>query len=54
MDPISALSLSAAILQFIDFGSKIIVATYSIYQSTDGTTRENLELAQLASTLHEF
>jgi hypothetical protein len=40
MDPISALSLSAAILQFVDFGSKIIVATYSIYQSTDGTTRE--------------
>jgi len=54
MDPISALSLSAAILQFVDFSSKIIVATYNIYQSTDGTKRENFELAQLTSTLHEF
>ena len=54
MDPISALSLSAAILQFVDFGSKIVVATYKIYRSADGTTNENVELAELTTALHEF
>lgn len=54
MDPISALSLSAAILQFMDFGSKIIVTTYKTYRSIDGTTQENLDLAELTTTLHEF
>lgn len=52
MDPISALSLSAAILQFVDFGSKIIVTTYRTYRSADGTTQENLNLAELTTTLH--
>jgi hypothetical protein len=54
MDPISALSLSAAILQFVDFGSMIIVTTYKTYRSIDGTTPENLELAQLTTALHDF
>jgi hypothetical protein len=54
MDPISALSLSAAILQFVDFGSKIIVTTYRTYRSVDGTTQENLDLAELTTTLHGF
>jgi len=54
MDPISALSLSAAILQFVDFGSKIIVTTYKTYRSIDGTTQENVELAELTTTLKDF
>ena len=48
------MSLSAAILQFVDFGSKIIVTTYKVYQSTNGATQENLELAELTTTLHDF
>jgi hypothetical protein len=54
MDPISALSLSAAIFQFVDFGSKIIVTTYKTYQSIDGTTQENVDLAELTTALHDF
>ena len=54
MDPISALSLAAAIVQFAQFGSKIIVTTYKVYQSTNGATQENLELAELTTTLHDF
>ena len=54
LDPISALSLSAAILQFVDFGSKIIVTTYKTYRSVNGTTQENVDLAELTTTLHDF
>jgi hypothetical protein len=54
MDPISAMSLSAAILQFVDFGSKIIVTSYRTYRSIDGTTQENLDLVELTTALHEF
>jgi hypothetical protein len=44
MDIINAISLAAAILQFVDFGSKIIRTTYNIHQSADGTT----------TTMHDF
>jgi hypothetical protein len=54
MDPISALSLAAAIVQFAQFGSNIIVTTYKVHQSTNGATQENLELAKLTTTLHDF
>lgn len=35
MDPLSALSVAAAVVQFIDFGSTIISSTYAIYASFD-------------------
>jgi len=54
MDPISALSLSAAILQFVDFGGKVVVTAYKAYQSTDGATQENLTLTELTATLQNF
>jgi hypothetical protein len=54
MDPISALGLSAAIFQFVDFGSKIIATTYRAHHNIDGTTQENLDLAELTATLQDF
>jgi hypothetical protein len=54
MDPLSALGLAAAVFQFVDFGSKIIHTTYNIHQSANGATQDNLELAELTKTLHNF
>lgn len=54
LDPLSAVSLAAAILQFVDFGSKIIVSGYEIYRSVDGTTEENTDIEYLTQRIHEF
>jgi len=54
LDPLSAVSLAAAILQFVDFGSKFIVSGYEIYRSADGATEENLDIEHLTLMIHEF
>jgi hypothetical protein len=54
LDPLSAASLAAAILQFVDFGSKIIVSGYETYRSTQGATEENVDLEYLTQKLYKF
>lgn len=54
LDPLSAVSLAAAILQFVDFGSKIIVSGYEIYRSADGTTEENTDIEYLTQRIYAF
>lgn len=44
MDPFSALSLACAIVQFVDFGSKLIKGTTEIYGSTAGATSQDESL----------
>jgi hypothetical protein len=40
MDPLSALGLASAILQVIDFSSKLISGAAEVYSSVSGTTAE--------------
>ena len=54
LDPLSAVSLAAAILQFVDFGSKILVSGYEIYHSAQGATEENVDLEYLTKRIYEF
>lgn len=54
LDPLSAASLAAAILQFVDFGSKIIVSGYETYRSVNGATEENVDLEYLTHALYQF
>jgi hypothetical protein len=54
LDPLSAASLAAAILQFVDFGSKIIVSGYETYRSTHGATEENVDLDYLTQKPYRF
>ena len=54
LDPLSAASLAAAILQFVDFGSKIIVSGYETYRSTLGATEESVDLEYLTQKLYKF
>lgn len=54
LDPFSAVSLACAIIQFVDFGSKIIVTGHEAYRSTTGTTQEHANLEDLISRLYQF
>lgn len=47
MDPLSALSIAASVVQFLDFGAKIIGTSIEIYRSVDGATQESLETEYL-------
>ncbi|KAI6795430.1 hypothetical protein KC361_g5013 [Hortaea werneckii] len=51
MDPLSALSIGAAVLQFVDFGSKLLVNGYDVYHSVAGATTDNLELEKVTQDL---
>lgn len=56
MDPLTAVSLAANIIQFVDFTSKLVFSARSIWQSTTGSRAEDDELdlvAQSITRLHE-
>lgn len=48
MDPLSALSLAAAVAQFIEFGFKILTTTRAICDSSTGTSEEDKDLEDKA------
>jgi hypothetical protein len=54
MDPITATGLAASVIQFVQFGSKLISQSIEIYQSTDGALGENIALADIAKNLSEL
>ncbi|KAG8534382.1 uncharacterized protein KY384_001227 [Bacidia gigantensis] len=53
MDPFSALGLAGNIIQFIDFGSKIVSSSFDIYKSVDGSSSVSRELISLTESLEE-
>ncbi len=44
MDPLTALSLAGIIIQFVDFGSRILKGSHQIYESVTGALPANEEL----------
>ncbi|KAI0009837.1 hypothetical protein F4779DRAFT_627530 [Xylariaceae sp. FL0662B] len=48
MEPISILSVAAAALQFLDFGSRVLTDTREAYASSGGRSRNNLELSRIS------
>jgi hypothetical protein len=44
MDPLTALSVAGTIVQFVDFGTKIVRGTYHMYNSATGALPVNEEL----------
>lgn len=54
LDPFSAVSLACAIIQFVDFGSKIIVTGHDAYRSSSGTTQEHADMEELTASLYKF
>jgi hypothetical protein len=45
MDPLTALSLTGTIVQFVDFGSKLLVECHQLYKSKSGSLTANDELS---------
>ena len=54
MDPLTALSLAGNIIQFVDFGSKLLQKGHEIYNSVDGASIGNKELEAAAINLREL
>jgi hypothetical protein len=51
MDPLSALSVAAAVVQFVDFTSGLLSSTYSIYTSKTGDTKPHADLQTITTSL---
>ena len=54
LDPMSALSLAASIVQFVDFSSKIVSKGCHLYKSADGTLPENEQLRFMITDLRDL
>jgi len=51
MEPLVAISLAANVIQFVDFGGKLLSEAHEIYYLKDGTITERIELAKIAESL---
>ncbi|KAL1641927.1 hypothetical protein SLS58_005763 [Diplodia intermedia] len=53
MDPVSAFSLAAGVIQVVDYGTRLLSTTYEIYQSESGKTARDVELSTLSQGLSD-
>jgi hypothetical protein len=51
MSGLEAIGAAAAILQFVDFGSKLLVTGYDIYKSQTGTTSQTIHIQKVCEEL---
>lgn len=51
MDPLSALSVAGTIIQFVDFGTKLLSSSYELYKSRRGSLKINQELELVTADL---
>ena len=54
IDPFTALGTVSSILEFIDFGSKLLIHGYGLYKSTEGATMEVLRVEELTVELQSL
>ena len=54
LDPLTTFSLASAIVQFVDFGSKVARGAIEIYNSADGTLEENVELEDSTAKIKQL
>ena len=54
MDPLSALGLASAIVQFVDFGFILVSECRELYESINGATKENFELETITKDLAQL
>jgi hypothetical protein len=52
MDPLTALSIAASVVQFVDYGTKLLSKGRELYKSADGALSENVELEGASSRLN--
>ena len=51
MEPLSALSLVAAVIQFVDFGGNLLSESRQMYKSASGASSENAALEEIYENL---
>jgi len=49
MEPLSALAVACAVIQLVEFGSKLVGTGLEVYKSTDGAPEEVVEIEALAA-----
>lgn len=54
LDPLTAIGLASAIVQFVDFGSKLISETKELSHSVDGSSTQNEERQAVTEDLREL
>ena len=54
MDPLTALSVAGTIVQFVDFGTKILSRTHELYKSPDSTITVNQDLDLVATDIFQL
>ena len=54
MDPITAVSVAAAVVQFSDFGARLLKETTKTYKSVSGMTSDIVELSTIGVDLHQL
>ncbi|KAM0794758.1 hypothetical protein BDR22DRAFT_676431 [Usnea florida] len=51
LESLAALSLAGNVVQFIDFGCRLLSKSRELYRSSDGALAENVEIENIASSL---
>ena len=54
MSGLEAIGVAAAILQFVDFGSKLLVTGYDVYKSQTGATSQAIHTQSLCTELESI
>jgi hypothetical protein len=54
LDPYTALSLASSVVQFVDFGIKLVTDTREIYHSVTGQKKELVDLDIITSNLSQL
>lgn len=54
LDPFSALSVAAAIVQFIDFSSQLVAKGYRLHGSTNGALADNIDIEDITADLMDI
>ena len=54
LDPLTAISLASSIVQFTDFGIKLVTGTIELYHSADGLSGERSNLEHQINLVHEY
>lgn len=54
LDPLTALSVASSVIQFVDFGTKLISKGKEIYKSADGVLADHAEQAAISSRLADL
>lgn len=54
MDPMTALSIAAATVQFVDFGTSLLSSARGVYKSASGQPQDVVQLTSLVDDLSKF